>query len=150
MVTQIMTAKLFLVSMVLSMTLGTVATKIHIRDQEFHLFAMTMVGGTVGMLVSLACYGADDVKQLSRHGITNLGVAVLFGPIVSMWVAHYLETPMTQYLVIATSGTLGIGGMAILRLVGPIIASVMTSGLKNALETVLRIRTGKPDDEDKK
>lgn len=130
-----------LIGMIISMTIGSVATGTDIQNNEMSMFASSMVGGTIGMLVSLACYGADNVKQLSRHGVTNLGVAVLFGPVVSMSLARRMSVDTTVYLVVATSGVLGISGMTILKTLGPIVMQSLKSGLSNLLEGFFRSRS---------
>lgn len=110
-----------MLSMLASSAIGGTLLSMESTDSETKVFIASLIGGTLGSLVSLATFGAPTVNAMARQSITNIFMAVIFGPIATFWTAKLTGFPPTVYLIVAVSGSIGIGGIAVLHAIGPLV-----------------------------
>lgn len=141
MINESIVGKIFLLGLMVSATSGTAVSAIDFGNEDLVIFSASMWGGTIGTFVSLAVYGASDMRSLARHAVTNSGLAVLFGPFLAWGASKITGAEMTIYLIIGSSGAIGIGGMAVLKAVGPVIVDSLKSGVGGMIEAFFKSRS---------
>ena len=111
---------------------GVVIERYQFTTDEVFIYAL--VGGIIGTIISLSVYGAADLKELARHALANVGIAFLFGPPMSLYIADFLGHDISVYTIVWVSGSLGIGGMFGLKTIGPVILESVRVSIGNVIE----------------
>jgi len=123
----------FLASLVALAGVGVVIERYEFTSDE--VFIYSFVGGVIGTIVSLAVYGAADLRELSRHALANVGIAFLFGPPMALYISEVLGHELSIYTIVSVSGSLGIGGMFGLKTCGPVVLESVRSSVGNVIES---------------
>lgn len=150
-----LTMKTLLLGMLVSASLGPII----LMDIEPNAalardFGWSMVGGTFGTLFFL-CFSEKSLLatkglvEMSRCAMGNLLLAVLFGPSLSYFISSQTELMMTPHLIIPTSAVLAIGGVSVIRIVGPKLLTMIGEALPTALMDGLRYFLRVPPSADK-
>jgi len=123
----------FMASLIATVGIGIVIERYDFSSDEVFLYSL--LGGVIGTIVSLAVYGAADLRELSRHALANVGIAFLFGPPMALYISEILGHELSIYTIVSVSGSLGIGGMFGLKTLGPVVLESVRASAGNVIES---------------
>ena len=122
----------FMASLIATVGIGIVIERYDFSSDEVFLYSL--LGGVIGTIVSLAVYGAADLRELSRHALANVGIAFLFGPPMALYISDILGHELSIYTIVSVSGSLGIGGQCGLKTLGPVVLESVRVSAGNMIE----------------
>ena len=131
----------FMASLIATVGIGIVIERYDFSSDEVFLYSL--LGGVIGTIVSLAVYGAADLRELSRHALANVGIAFLFGPPMALYISEVLGHELSIYTIVSVSGSLGIGGMFGLKTLGPVVLESVRASVGNVIESFFARRKDK-------
>lgn len=134
-----MTMKALLIGMLACMAAGA-DTMLFIPDGPLNIqqrFVFGLICGTIGTIVGCAICDIQNAKQLARHAIANLGLAVLGGATLASVIAYCFKLEPTLLVVAPSSGICGISGSAILDKLWPMILERLARRASKAADSVL-------------
>jgi hypothetical protein len=131
----------FMASLIATVGIGIVIERYDFSSDEVFLYSL--LGGVIGTIVSLAVYGAADLRELSRHALANVGIAFLFGPPMALYISDILGHELSIYTIVSVSGSLGIGGMFGLKTCGPVVLESVRASVGNVIESFFSRRKEK-------
>ena len=131
----------FMASLIATVGIGIVIERYDFSSDEVFLYSL--LGGVIGTIVSLAVYGAADLRELSRHALANVGIAFLFGPPMALYISEVLGHELSIYTIVSVSGSLGIGGMFGLKKCGPVVLESVRASVGNVIESFFARRKDK-------
>jgi len=142
MITEAMLVKgVFMASLIATVGIGIVIERYDFSSDEVFLYSL--LGGVIGTIVSLAVYGAADLRELSRHAFANVGIAFLFGPPMALYISEVIGHELSIYTIVSISGSLGIGGMFGLKTLGPVVLESVRASVGNVIESFFARRKDK-------
>lgn len=85
----------------------------------------SLVGGTFGSVICFCVFLMDDFRQMARHSLGNLLIAVSFGPTATEAFSAHYDQQITPGMLVTISALLGIGGVFILKAAGPMVLKLI-------------------------
>lgn len=114
-VSEVIMMKAFLLGLILAAG-GIQSAAVISADPDFHMFAMCMGGGILGVVIGWSVAKPKDFQSLSQEVAGNLASAIAFGPLVTPWIAYKCSVDSPDYRwFLAVSAGLGIVGLAVVK-----------------------------------
>lgn len=110
-------------------------------SQDLTNTAITLIGGSLGFVVfTAAFYKKDDrvsVVEVARQVCASAALAWAFAPISTPFAAKWTGMPDNDKLLVAVSMIWGIGGLTVLKTLGPWLLNLGTRFLIGKAESYL-------------